>query len=297
MISKYGKHPSLVVEKKGISDEVDKLANDVIEQIWNDSLSKQRMFSPRTKLYYVDGSFKLDGFDGELSVNYVLYFFDTIESYNSNIDLMHDSSSFDDETKTMRVSTGLIDGELTYAIYEEVYHELLHYFEYSKGMTKNVDLYNKVSDFITKSVKPENDILLNVAKLVYYSFPHEQDAFAHQFYGFLKKMRPTDEFQVLLYNASMFRALDYSYMVFKHGLADNRKNIITLLLHFGMNLESFKKRIHFGRKRLEKKLKQVYNRYKEEAKERTLPESLHKQYSLFNFDSGIKMKEEILSPW
>lgn len=297
MISRYGKYPLLLTERKGISDEVDKLANDVIRKIWEDSSAKECMLSPSLKTEYVEGDFKIDGFGGELSVIYVLYFFDTVKEYNIAFDRMNDSSSFDDKTNTLRICSGLISGELTYATYEEIYHELLHYFEYSKGLEKNVGLYDKATEFITKSVKAQDNVLLNVAKLVYYTFPHEQDAFAHQFYGFLKNMKPKEDFDTLLYSVTMFRAAEYSYRVYKKDYAANKKDIHTLLLYFGMDVESFNKRIHFGMHRLKKKLKQVYNRYLEETRLRPLPENLHRIYGLGNVVGGIHIKEERLQPW
>ena len=86
-----------------------------------------------------------------------------------------------------------------------------------------------------------------VALALYYTFPHEQDAFTHQFYkgedGRIENFEP-------------FKNCKKAFEIVKNNYAEN-KEMQKAIHELGYSFKSYFKRLHFGIKRFEHKLLNV----------------------------------------
>lgn len=282
------KHKQYISEWKSVNDNVKDLSRYIVNAIWEDSMSKGMSLSNMTFNEFIDGKLDVNINDaiGEnsfnfdvLTVQYIIYFFASHEEYEAKKHLIGNSEA-DYDNQTITIKTVSINGGFIYNAYEDVYHEVEHMFSYSNGMEKRKELYDKVMAYINDKDK-RKEYLKSIAYLLYFTFPHEQDAFANQFYGFLTANNPTEGFDELIMtktNYGSFRQMENMYTL---CYASNRKACNDVLNYFGYNAVSFKKRIHFGKSRLKKKLRNVYIRYELErrASSGTVDENLrHMRY-------------------
>lgn len=100
-----------------------------------------------------------------------------------------------------------------------------------------------------------------MCKLVYYTFIHEQDAFAHQFYGLISSEQMEGSFEELVGYLEVYNDFKRCRSYYKNMVNRDRKTASELLKYLGMTFEDFNKRIHFGGKRFYNKLYRVYLRH------------------------------------
>lgn len=263
------KHKQYISEWKSVNDNVKDLAEKISKQLWDISHNDKPYVSELIDCPYIEGSFEYGvnpdafGFD-VLTVNYTIYFFDSAKEYNETIDKIGNSES-DYETRSITIRNGFIEGYFNYLILQDVYHEIEHLFSYANGMEKRENFYNTVKECLERY--KNNVEYCSVAKLTYYTFRHEQDAFANQFYGFLNKEHVNMDFKNAV--SYMPHYVDYKRQraIFLEFLRYKPDECIACIKELGMTLEQFKKRIHFGFQRFEKKLRNVYERHMIEIRE------------------------------
>ena len=255
------KHKLYIVEWKSINDNVKTLSEYIGKCIYNDSLNKSVYLGNFRKYPFINGTVNVNlndifnqpleifGIDS-ITVNYILYL---VDSYNEYYAVNNFNSSSDYDKQEMTIVCCLINGEIHPEYISDIYHEVEHMFQYGMGMEKRKELYDNVINIINNS---DNELERTVCRLIYYTFPHEQDAFVNQFYGFLNKVKPDDVFEHLLYNASMYGHFFNDKRVYSHSKVNNE-----LLNKIGISREQLNKRIHFGGKRLKQKMKNVFDRY------------------------------------
>ena len=186
-----------------------------------------------------------------------MYYTDDVRNYNFVMRSIGGkaNSQSDYETKSMRIVSGFIDGDASPDFLATICHEANHLFEYDNGREKRIGLYERVVSLI----QSEDDAAQAVGQAIYYTFPHEIDAFVHQFYGFLKQEDPSHlTFEQLLQHSAYYNLKRlYDYIIAKN---DNT-SIGGYINYLGYRKRDFIKRLKFGMKRLLSKLKNAYLRY------------------------------------
>lgn len=158
---------------------------------------------------------------------------------------------------------------------ETISHELNHLLHYGCGMKKRNDLYEKTKKLI--SLGKFNQEAYFVGLCCYYSFKHEQDAFAQQFYVYLLKNKPHGSFTFIL-QLSQYKNMCQCYKVLKQIL--NEKETQKAIKDLGYNSGNFLKLIHYRLQRFRSKISNVYQRYIEETQKLTIETLIKQQDSL-----------------
>ena len=280
-------HKQYINEWKSINDDVKKLAITLVRYMWYKSESSEPKFDNYLKLPFISGSFQFEmnalfkdnethfGMES-INVWYKIYFVDDEEEYNEKY-INFGNSEYNQEDNTIYIRGGLIRGQFSRTIVDDVYHELNHAFEYGMGMEKREDLYEKVSNAIQD---PNNgEIMVNMCKMVYYTFPHEQDAFAHQFYGYLNANGIDESFEELLYKFPNYVDFQNSIISYSQAVFEKNSDIKNTLDYLGLAKEQFDKRWKFGKKRFIKKLRRVHQRHMYELKMKGLNTEGHLKYN------------------
>lgn len=269
------KHKQYISEWKSVNDDVDKLSRALVEISWNDSKKFRMSFSPFTNKQFIENTLTIklsdiigeNGFDfDDLTVNYIIYFFNSEEEYVNNYEIMQNSEA-DYDRKFIRIVFGSVRGEFNNSFYEEVYHEVEHLFSYANGMEKRKELYDKAIALVKSDADNE---VKSIGYLIYLTFRHEQDAFANQLYGELKANKIFLPFEDILTRNQIYRNMLSQNMIFSYGYKKRKKEFDSILSDFGYNIGTFRKRVHFGISRLKKKYKNVYNRHMMEFKRKNM---------------------------
>lgn len=263
-------------ETKNISDEVILVGNEITRAICRDYKSRQKLFSKVNKLPYVEGNFVFNVDNlyptingvcynrfgmNEINVNYAMYFFRD----DRDVDMLiggdgglSDSSSSDFDEKRLTIVSGFMYGKLYNDFMRNMYHEVNHLFEYANGMEKKVDLYDSAIELVKNG---KTNLEKSIGILVYMSFPHEIDAFVHEFYGVLIQNGTPSSFEELL------KYTEYQYCInlintFNLKHFDNEK--WRIVNGIGLTWKQFSKRVHFGMKKMRRKMFNAFKRYRME---------------------------------
>lgn len=266
-------HRRYINEWKSINHEVMQLSRYVSHIIWKDSFNGEIKLSDMVKKPYIEGCFEINinnafmgdhHFDIEkMNIRYIMYMLDSYDEVGETMRINKFNSLFDRDTSTMTIICYSIKGKIHPDFIGDIYHEIEHLFQYGMGMEKRSDLY----DMAIEGTKDEKDEIRKVISfLIYFTFPHEQDAFANQFYGLLKSGKYKDNINgdELIMNETEY-ARYYSclrmYKSFRNTYMDHIREVLN---RFGLTLEQFNKRVHYGGQRLKNKLLKVYQRYEYE---------------------------------
>ena len=258
----------LVVEKWSISDIVrtytDKISEKIIKLSTEQLDNKQYKYSPITQTAYVEGKFEINTFDfgndkmpPVLNVEYIMYDVHNANSYNNVIkkeDKGIVNSESDFKQNYIRIVSGYIGETLLPDFYGSISHEVEHIYQYACGMQKKIDLYDAVCNLY----KDENVDKQNVGYTLYYTFKHEQDAMAHQFYEYLDTINIySNNFENILEHFSEYMAFTKAINFIKKMDKDRLK---TILNSIGFSIADYNKRIHYSFKRFVQKMHNAFNR-------------------------------------
>lgn len=271
----------ILLEKKSVNDSIVKVSNLVCKEIANRAANNEYIKSTQNGVYFAEDTFKIkiENFlkSGDfLTIHYIMYFGDSIEWYKGFLGELQNqgNSEADVETNSIRVVSAFIKNEPSEDLYETVYHELTHLYQYGMGMERKNDLYNKTI-YLTKLGETNMDAYY-VGLCSYYSFKHEQDAFTHQFYAYLKENNKRGEFETLANGFSQYVYVNYAYnIVLKYK--DN-SDMVKAMNYLGYSKKSFINLIKYRKKRFNTKILNAYKRYMDESF----------QITENNFDSYIK---------
>ena len=254
----------LLIERKHISDEVLDVANDIADRIIQETEDKQPTHHSRIRgIVYYEGSFEF-GYGGNpifnsitsITVNYLMYSVQSANEYSLilNTDDGKNHNSFADVDKNeIFICSAFVRGEEADDFYENIAHEVEHFMEYSYGRQKRVELYDKVIENYANG-----DVLAkNVALTIYYTFRHEQTAFAHQFYANLETNDYESFDQALAY--SQYQNLLNAIKNVEHFSVDEIAR--HLKTEYNMRYRSYRKRIHYHKKKFWQLLRNVYSRF------------------------------------
>lgn len=119
-------------------------------------------------------------------VTYVAYYFDNEDEFKTFYKLFGKRliSESDYERKTIRYRFAIINDKIPKEFDGMIQHELSHFFQNYNGQAKNETLYNKLKDIISSTT---NEFDKYIAYALYLSFNTEIDAFANQYYAYLKQ--------------------------------------------------------------------------------------------------------------
>lgn len=257
-------HKQYILEWKSVNKSVELVADLIGKMIWSTSMEVEPKLSELYAQPFLSGEFVADitsvlGNDNEfgmdsVNVKYILYLSDSYEDFYR---INRHNSSYDRDTNTLTIVCALIKGKIHPEFMSDIYHEIEHCFQYSKGINPNRVLY----DLATSKIGSENIVEDVMCRLIYYTFPHEVDAFANQFYAFLRANKPNEDFKYLLYNATEYLNYFNNLRKYRGFVKTDKDSVKSVLEYLNLDIEQFNKRIHFGGKRLRGKLNSVYDRY------------------------------------
>lgn len=255
----------IILEKKSISDDVVSVSNEVGQEILRHTLTQKQKISKDHMTKFVEGGFnmRIDGFlkgGNILTVEYIMYFVESKELYNALNSMLRQNanSEADEETNTVKIVSGFINGEPSSDFWETIHHEVEHLYQYGMGMKKRKGLYCRMRELIDRG---ENDINGYYAGLCcYYTFKHEQDAFVHQFYSFLNQKGDNNSFEMSINNFTPYQVFATAYDV----LIDNqdKPQMMDAINYLGYTRKKFIDLVYYRFKRFENKLLNAYRRYK-----------------------------------
>lgn len=258
---------NLLKEEHSISQIVLKISKDIQDCILDDIKNINELFSPYERYKYKTNKFKLSFQDDfpflkDIILNYTVYLADDIDEYNhlmKNRNITF-NSSYDDKTNELKIVTCFLDGQPTLDFSESIIHEITHMYQYNIGMTKRQNIYDKVIEMYSDG---NNTARKRVAIALYYTFPHEQDAFVHQYYK-RGVYRPIETFMPYMVLTDEYTKLKEEYKT--------NQSIQSAIHELGYSCKNYFKRLHFGLKRLKTKLENVKRYWSiKEMKEKNKP--------------------------
>lgn len=277
-----GKHKQYIVEWGSVSSSVVKASNILSKAIWKDSFKKRVNYSWDENKPYIEGEFDFSFDDVGLDVGsiykitYTFYMVDNIAQYNrlfSNVNGDESANSSSDFiNKRINIVSGIIGWSPSPDFLSNVMHEVDHIFEYSKGFKKNETLYNE----ILYGLNSDDEAKKTVARLMYFGFKSEQDAFVHQFYGSLVQNKYEGDFDTALHKISEYGNLLNAYVDFVHGRVP-RNEIIKACNELGTSFEHVIRFSHYIKNKMMNKLFKAYNRYMINSAKGVTMESIHQK--------------------
>ena len=258
----------LLQEKNSVSDQVIAITNKIYDEIRNDFNNIELFLSQVYGMQEVKENVirvPLDDIEeglGNLTVKYTVY----LAGENDDLETMDRilgekaNSQYDDTTDIMTIVTTFQKDHFAPDTEGIIYHEVTHFYQYRMGMKKRVDLYKKVKDYIDEGT---NDIDgYYVALALYYTFPHEQDAFAHEFYSLL--VQSDGKMEINDYNN--YHWAKHAYDIVKNNYKGNQ-TMTNAIGDLGYSIKDYFLRLHYGIKRFERKLHNVVIRYEIDRRE------------------------------
>jgi hypothetical protein len=184
---------TLMTERWSISDTVENAMQDIYNAIALDL----RNVSPReiTKtIYAYVNDIIINVFNKSINLYYVCYNCSDEKSCNIVYRDGAKYNNFDEKNNHLTLTIYLVNGEVIEDYSNvNIIHELEHIYQIIQGR-KNNPHYNKLMnsayEYASNVIDNKDKYTLDdyiVAKLIYYSNSHEQDAFMHEYYDDLKR--------------------------------------------------------------------------------------------------------------
>lgn len=278
----------IITEEKSISQEVKNIAEQIINTMVQDSVNVSMKLND-ADIAYKENTITVE-FDNEniepITLEYTVYYADEVNSVKevyaslrtATIDI---NCSYDNLERLMKIVTVNDNGYLEENFYGSVLHEVNHMFQYDKGMEKRVDLYDLILRIISDRNSTRDEVY--TARCLYYTFAHEQDAFTHQFYGFLKEKPDEISFEDALNEFDTFQ----EFKTLRSYVSKNHKNPSAqrTIRRLGFDNRTYIQRIQFGWQRLKRKLKNAYFLYLKELNE---SKNIRRNHADVNFRSILR---------
>lgn len=262
----------LITERHSVSDKVKTLSDFIFDKIKEDLPNREMCRSIFDGIKVKEGSIVCDLFEigpqfDNVQLHYTIYF----PKDDIDIRLLNEkylpqlNSSYDNETNELVIVTWIYKGEFAYDAESSVYHELTHLYQYRMGMEKRVSLYDAVIELQNNKKIPSYARYVGLA--IYYTFPHEQDAFTHQYYALLK-----DGYDIKPTEFGYFKRFKDIYEI----LLDYQDNgfVLDAIKSLGFSISSFFQRLDYSLKRFQKKLTNACTLNYYEEKEEQISETV-----------------------
>lgn len=258
---------TLITERWSYSDDMDDAIGhvyDVVTSCIRDGNVKLNKIGDGVGLYSGSDKISLFGID-DITLNFYVYECPDDEVCRYMIANAFSENNYDEDEKVLTVTVFTVLGSLVEEISNKnVSHELEHILQVSKGHRGNVrynslvdNAYRAASEVINSKGNNNNDFDVIVAWLIYYSNPHEQDAFMNEYYQDLRSMR-----QLIQDRNSETHIRYYDYckkygIVRKYQSNQDFLNILQKYRIYGYTLHNFNIMIDKGLKRFLKKMKNI----------------------------------------
>ena len=202
--------------------------------------------------------------------SYVYYIQELIHEFDFEYNYLLESGSltcdadYDDEYIT--IVTAYIGNILKTDFIDDIHHEINHLLQYGKGFTKS----NRVSNLYNTVTKIAHDSSLSLnyrvpSLLIYYTFRHEVDSFASQFYSLIKRsyhkaseIDTQKGFQKCIREFQPYVNLYKCIQIYNDN--SSTIDVINGIKALPVNSETFELRIDKGVNRFMRKMRHVYQR-------------------------------------
>lgn len=217
----------------------------------------------------------LFGIDG-ITLNFYLYDTPSDDACIYVHDNAERENHYDEGGRELTLTIYTVFGEMAeWLCRKNVSHELEHVLQVSKGHAGNAnyrslmdDIYYRACSVIRQYGNSDESIPVVVARLIYYSNPHEQDAFMNEYYQDLKFMRQ------LVHDGKSEAHARYDDYCRKYRIVCSKRNSAELSAElkrygiYGMSEGNFFLMLEKGIKRFKKKMGNIEKHFKEYSKSR-----------------------------
>lgn len=272
---------TLITEKWSICDEVDEYYDKILEDIRKDIINSQVEKLDNGLLLYMNeiGHYKV--LQQTFTINYYIY--NCANSYICDFIYNEGGSlnGYQEDEKVLNITLYMINNKWVNSYCERnLSHEIEHIIQINYGFTKNANykkLMTPTYDQANEVLRSENGYNENekaLAWLIYYSNPHEQDAFMQEYAKELRK-NPS----LMITKKSDTHAILNNYIHYANYLLDNinNKNVlnaIKLYRIYGFNASNMKMMCTKQLNRFKRKMNNVEKNFKSENKDlRKIPNS------------------------
>lgn len=164
------------------------------------------------------------------------------------------------------ISTAYVNGVLKEDLIDDIHHEINHLLQYGNDFTKSDRTNNLYDTAVNIAQNTQYSMSYRVPSLlIYYTFRHEVDSFAAQFYSYIKRtynkasqIDNQDGFSKCLNGFQPYKNLHNSILIYN----DNSKSNDTIngIKALRINPDTFEFRIDKGVTRFMRKMRHVYQR-------------------------------------
>lgn len=262
---------NFVDEWKSISDDTVAIASDIANEIIKDSEKCEKQVSSEHNILFKEGDFpyQVNGVLGkinELQVNYTIYYCENETMYQVLYNagaLICDADYYEE---CIDISTAYVNGVLKEDLIDDIHHEINHLLQYGNNFTKSDRTNNLYDTAVNIAQNTQYSMSYRVPSLlIYYTFRHEVDSFAAQFYSYIKRtynkasqIDNQDGFSKCLNGFQPYKNLHNSILIYN----DNSKSNDTIngIKALRINPDTFEFRIDKGVTRFMRKMRHVYQR-------------------------------------
>lgn len=268
------RNEKLLFERWSYSDEID-VTMDYIYNELSKVLNRSETHKIEEGIWLKRGSienltiFNISG----IKFDYYVYVCSNDEMCEYILKEGYSENNYDETDKELVVTFYTVNGQLIEEpSNKNLSHELEHILQISKGSQKNKNYktlitgaYNLASNIIANGgVNVFEEI---IAWLIYYSNPHEQDAFMNEYYQDLRnhKQYINDE-----NSTTYFRLKDYKHKanIFKNNVNNEKLlNALSRYRLYGYTIRTFDVMIDKGLHRFEKKMNNIEKHFKNIVRE------------------------------
>ena len=262
---------NFVQEWKSVSDDTVAIASSIGNEILKHASKQPKIISSENNVQFKEGDFPytVNGLLGkieELKVEYTIYFCTNEFEYDSLLQSGALTCDADYNDEYITIVTAYVNDVLKKDFIDDIHHEINHLLQYGNGFTKS-NRVNNLYDTVAK-IAQDSNLSLNYrvpSLLIYYTFRHEVDSFASQFYSMIKRKYPKaseidtpEGFKKCLKGFQPYNNLFNSIQIYN----DNAKSddVLNGIKALPLNSETFELRIDKGVRRFMRKMRHVYQR-------------------------------------
>lgn len=259
-----------IEEWKSVSDDTVAIASDIANELIKESEKAEKKVSSEHTVLFREGVFLYDvkgclGKINKLQVNYTIYYCENETKYR---DLYNEGALVCDADyyeEYINIVAAYVNGVLKGDLIDDIHHEINHLLQYGNDFTKSNRLVNLYDTAVNIAKDTQYSMNYRVPSLlIYYTFRHEVDSFAAQFYSYIKRtfnrseIDNQDGFHKCLNGFQPYTNLRNSILIYN----SDPKSSATIngIKALRINPDTFEFRIDKGVNRFMRKMRHVYQR-------------------------------------
>lgn len=262
---------NFIQEWKSVSDDTVAIASAIGNEILKHSMNVETKISSECSLEFKESEFKynVNGLLGKiknLTVEYTIYYCNNETEYNI---LYHNGALICDadyEEEYINIATAYVNGKLKDDYIDDIHHEINHLLQYGNDFTKSTRTVNLYDTAVSIAKNANLSVGYRApALLIYYTFRHEVDSFAAQFYSMIKRtfnkaseIDTNDGFRKCLKMFQPYNNL-YNSMLMYNDYADT-PDVQNGIKALRIKPETFEFRMNKGVNRFMRKMRHVFQR-------------------------------------